>query len=239
VLVLGIYLAEKPTAVEDVVTRIKESESVEVEQRWIALGAAPISAVEDVTVRTVQERTPKFQLLNELISEVSLKAYDYIVICDDDIVCPHRFLDPLIAIQEKYGFTLAQPARTETSYTDHPIVEAHRGLIARRTQFVEIGPVFSIHCSAFDGLLPFDLRSPMGWGYEQIWAYEALERDWALGIIDGCPVDHGLRKPVANYAWRDAKKQQLELLASRPHLPLDMCFTVLDAIPRAGDADAS
>lgn len=239
VLVLGIYLAEKPTAVADVVARIKESETVDVDQRWVALGAAALPEVADVTVRVVQERTPKFQLLNELLAETPLNTYDYVVVCDDDIVCPHRFLDSLLGVQEKYGFALAQPARTEESYTDHPIVEAHRGLLARRTQFVEIGPVFSIHSSAFDVLLPFDMRSPMGWGYEQIWAYEALQHGWSLGIIDGCPVDHGLRKPVANYAWRDAKQQQLELLATRPHLPLDVCLTVTDVIPRQGTPNAS
>jgi hypothetical protein len=52
-----------------------------------------------------------------------------------------------------------------------------------------------------------------------------------MGIIDAVPVDHSLRKPVANYAWAEANQQRKDLLAVHEHYTLDQCFRVLEVIP--------
>ena len=68
------------------------------------------------------------------------------------------------------------------------------GLTARRTRFVEIGPVTAIRADAFDALLPFpDLQ--MGWGLDAYWSALAAEHGWKLGVIDAVPVRHV--QPVA------------------------------------------
>src|SRR5690606_7782779 len=141
---VGIYLLGQPNCAVDEVDVLRRTASCDLEQRWVALGGEPPAELADVTVRTVFDRTPKFQLLNELLADVDLPAYDYVVVLDDDVILPHGFLDALLAVQAEVGFALAQPARSSDSYYDHPIVEQQRGVRARRTKFVEIGPVFSV-----------------------------------------------------------------------------------------------
>ena len=63
---------------------------------------------------------------------MDLERYDYVLTVDDDIVLPDRFLDLFLGLQTMTGFALAQPARTTTSYVDHPIVIQQRGVLARR-----------------------------------------------------------------------------------------------------------
>ena len=230
VLVLGIYLANKMNTIHDIVTVFHGSSTHTVMQKWVALnGSPPDVETEAITVKILPGRVPKFQIINELLHEEKLSNYDYIILCDDDIVLPKNFVDSFIAMQSKLEFAIAQPARTINSYIDHPIVQQHIGVHARQTRFVEIGPVVSFHRSAYDFIFPFDLTSSMGWGYENAWAHEAIQRNLKMGIIDGVCVDHSIRKPVVNYQWDQADKERTEYLKKHNHLPLEECFRVLNA----------
>jgi hypothetical protein len=232
VLVFGVYLANQPNTADHIVQSLSESQCHSVDQRWVALlGDAPTPRVDDVTIASVRCKTPKFQILNELMAEIDLSAYDYVMLADDYVVLPDGFLDRYIDLQEELGFLIAQPARTSNSYIDHPIVEQQKGVLARRTMFVEIGPVVSFHRSVFNLVFPFDMTSPMGWGYENVWSRRLAKRGMKMGIIDAVPVDHSLRKPVANYAWAEANQQRKDLLAVHEHYTLDQCFRVLEVIP--------
>jgi hypothetical protein len=104
-------------------------------------------------------------------------------------------------------------------------------VIARRTRFVEIGPVVSFHRSVFPLVFPFDLTSPMGWGYENVWSYQLAKRGLRMGIIDAAPVDHSIRPPVANYSWSSGDAGREALLGRREHLTIDECMRVLEAFP--------
>jgi hypothetical protein len=231
-LVVGIYLAARPTNVEDIHARILETRCWEVDERWVALGGAPLSdELRRVTSLEARGDLGKFGLLNEVLAEVALDDYEYVLVIDDDIVVPQGFIDGLLALQRFLRFGLAQPARTSNSYIDHPIVEQQRGALARQTRFVEIGPAFSVDRTAFDLVFPFDMTSPMGWGYENVWAYEAERRGYKIGIIDAVPIDHSLRKPVTHYSWHEADTQRSHFLARNPHLPIDQCWRVLDLVP--------
>jgi glycosyltransferase involved in cell wall biosynthesis len=231
VLVLGVYLAAKPNNVADIVSVLGETGRHTVTQRWIALGGkAPAEHVGAVTVGSLAKPAPKFQIVNELLAAEKLSQYEYVMLMDDDIVLPNSFLDSFINLQERLSFAIAQPARTSNSYIDHPIVEQQQGVLARRTLFVEIGPVVSFHRSAYALAFPFDLTSPMGWGYENVWAFRIERAQMRMGIIDAVPVDHSLRKPVANYSWDEANRQRNLYLSQHEHLPLDECFRVLDVI---------
>jgi glycosyltransferase involved in cell wall biosynthesis len=230
-LVLGIYMADRPNTAEHVARTFADCRDVDIEQRWIALGGEPAHGeLGTVTSMAVSEPTPKYALLNRLLAEEDLSGYDFVVSTDDDIILPDGFPDLFLGVQAGVGFDLAQPARTPNSYVDHPIVIQQRGTVARRTLFVEIGPLVSFKREIYDLVFPFDETSAMGWGFENVWAYRLRERGKSQGIIDAVPMDHSIRKPLEHYEWADANADRERYLARHPHLPQDECIRVLDVI---------
>jgi hypothetical protein len=230
VLVAGIYLANQENAIEHIVAQCNQSQNYYVTQKWIALfGDAPSENVKTVTTMKSEKPQPKFVLLNKILSEEKLENYDYIIICDDDIKLSDDFPDDFLDLQQKYNFALAQPARTHNSYIDHPFVQQFEGLKARRTRFVEIGPVVSIRKDIFSALLPFDESAHMGWGYDFVWPCIIEKKGLRMGIIDATPVDHSMRKPVENYNYDEADKSQQEYLSKNQHLSKDEAFTILES----------
>lgn len=232
VLVVGIYLAGELNTVSDIVPILGETARYDVTQHWIALsGDAPTPEVSAVTVRHVNEMTPKFALLNELLIDANVEQYEYVLLTDDDVVFPRGFTDRFFSLQSSLGFVLAQPARTANSYIDHPIVEQQLGVLARQTMFVEIGPVVAWHRSVHQLLYPFDLSSSMGWGYENVWSYLFAQRKLKMGIIDAVPVDHSVRPVTKHYTWDAADKGRTMYLQQREHLSIEQCARVLDVVP--------
>jgi hypothetical protein len=229
VLVVGIYLANRINAISHIVSDLNKSKRHIVHQMWIAInGEAPTRCVKSVTFEKINELVPKFVLLNRLLSKALLELYEYVLICDDDIMLPENFIDDFLNVQKKYNFALAQPARTHNSYIDHPIVEQVEGLEARHTRFVEIGPLVSIRCDILPFLVPFDEATPMGWGLDFVWPVIIEKLGYRMGIIDTTPVDHSIRKPVKNYSHDVAKKYMDEFLSHNKHLSQEEAFTVLE-----------
>jgi len=233
VLVAGVYLADRENRVAHIAAEMARSARWKVEQRWVALGESPPPpGLEALTVLRISTPTPKFALLNRILEAASLAPYDYLLVCDDDVTLPDGFLDRYLEFLGEHDLALAQPARTHESFTDHPIVEQLDGLDARRTRFVEIGPVFSIRRDAMALVLPFDEASPMGWGYDFVWPVVLEEVGKHIGIVDATPVAHDLRKPVALYDHGSANAAMKAYLASRPHLSKGEAFTILEAYAR-------
>ena len=229
VLVLGIYLADRPNLVRHIVQKLGESMRYRVTQRWAALnGEAPAPHVEKVTYLKLWQRVPKFALLNRLMEGVNVADYDYILLCDDDIQLPEQFLDHLLDRQARYDFALAQPARTHDSYTDHPIVEVVDGLDARRTRFVEIGPVVSLRRDAAALLLPFDETCGMGWGLDLLWPVAMEQAGLRMGIIDATPVAHALRPAAKSYGLEEALAHMHAYLENKPHLSKEQAMVVIE-----------
>lgn len=229
-LVTGVYLADQLTNVVDIAGGLAK-EAGSPTQRWVAVGQAPpYEWLSELTVRTLDVPAPKFEILDELLRGEDLSRFEYLVVIDDDVVLPRGFVRQFLGLQRRTGFAIAQPARTLGSHVDHPIVLQQLGVLARQTLFVEAGPVVSFHRSVFDLVAPFDLTSPMGWGYENVWAHRVVERGMKMGIIDAVPVDHSLREPVAHYDWKTADQGRVALLEANEHLPLDECFRVLDVL---------
>lgn len=231
VLAAAICLADRENTARDVQLRLSESRRFDVDQAWIRVGnpSADVPPLRRPYSMAPVLR-PKYALLNELLSTVALERYDFLILLDDDILLPYGFLDAFLDLQDHLDFRIAQPARTANSYIDLPIVEEHPGLLARRTLFVEQGPVISFHRSVLPRILPFDMRSPMGWGYENVWSTLIEELGLRMGIIDATPVDHSIRRPVANYSWDEADRGRSALLAEVAHRPTPQCFSVLEAI---------
>lgn len=232
VLVAGVYLVDRENHAADIAAELARSREWEVEQRWIALGESPVpDALAPVTAWRQPTRAGKFVLLNRLLAEVAAERFDLVLFADDDIVLPPAFLDRYLELVSRHDLALAQPARTHDSYTDNWIVERLDGLAARRTRFVEIGPLFSIRRDALPLLTPFDETSPMGWGYDFVWPVVIEQGGLRMGIVDATPVAHKLRKPVAFYDDRDAAVAARVYLAEHRHLSRHDAFSIVESYP--------
>ena len=230
ILIAGIYLADKENFAVDISREFSGSKDWAVGQQWVSLGKNPPKReMASLTVQRLETPAPKFLLLNWLLKTVSLYDFEYIIISDDDIVLPPDFLDSYLAQVSRHNFAIAQPARTHDSFIDHLFVEQLDGIDARWTRFVEIGPLFSLHRSAFDYILPFDEASPMGWGNDFVWPVLAEKHGLKMGIVDAVPVAHSLRKPVAYYDHASAAKTMNDYLSRRPHLPKKDAFFILES----------
>ena len=154
----------------------------------------------------------KFQNLNALLTGAEC---DWLLVMDDDVTLPRRFLDRFIAICERFDLALAQPAQTLTSHAAWRVTRRRGGSLARETRFVEIGPVTAFRKDAAAELTPFpELR--YGWGLDLHWASLAAERGWRLGIVDAVPVRHETAPVASTYRHEDAIAEAREFLAARP-----------------------
>lgn len=227
VLVIGVYLSNRQNNVDDIIDAFSDSRFYDVSQRWIALQGPASKGARHVTMRDNVPPAPKYVLLNSLLESEDLEQFEYVITADDDIVLPRGFVDEFLFIQKKLQFCVAQPARTPNSHVDHPIVRQELDHAARQTRFVEIGPVVSFHQSAYGIVFPFDVTSPMGWGYEQVWSYEILKHEMKMGIIDNTPVDHSMRPPAAYYDMEKERERWGAFLKQHGHFTLDECYRVL------------
>lgn len=233
VLIAGIYLADKKNAALHITRELADSSNWKVEQRWVSLGERqPDADLAPLTVQVTNAPSPKFLLLNQILKAVELRDFEYVIVSDDDIVLPAGFLDSYLALVSRHNLAVAQPARTHDSYIDHRFVEQLDGIDARWTRFVEIGPLFSLHRSAFDHFLPFDEASPMGWGCDYVWPLVAEKHELKMGIVDAVPVAHNMRKPVAYYDHGTTGNAMRDYLAERPHLSKKDAFFILESYAR-------
>jgi len=172
----------------------------------------------DVDVRLAPGSTGagKWENLNAALRAHPPAGVDWLVLLDDDIALPRGFLDLFLLAAERAGLRLAQPAHAFASHAAWPVTRRRPGLMARRTRFVEIGPVTALHSDAFPALLPFpELR--MGWGLDAHWSAAAARAGLALGIVDVTPVRHP--HPVASAYPRAAALAEAEaFLAGRPYV---------------------
>ena len=149
----------------------------------------------------------KWANVNAALEAAPPTGADWLLIVDDDVVLPRGFLDVFIAAAEAFGFELAQPAHAFASHAAWDVTRRRPGVLARRTRFVEIGPITAISARAAAELLPFpDLR--MGWGLDGAWSALAAEHRWPIGIVDVTPIRH--LRPVASSYPRDAAIAEAE-----------------------------
>ncbi len=149
----------------------------------------------------------KWANVNAALAAAPPAAADWLLIVDDDVVLPRGFLDRFLLLAEAFGFRLAQPAHAFASHAAWDVTRRRPGVLARRTRFVEIGPVTALSAAATAELLPFpDLR--MGWGLDARWSAIAAERGWPIGVVDATPVRH--LRPVASGYPRDAAIAEAE-----------------------------
>lgn len=213
VLVIGIYLTDYSNQAEHLIAQFSKSKQHNVDQKWIAIGKANVPHfLAENTILHLKEKTPKFKLLNEIISEIDIEAYDYIIFTDDDIAIHDNFIDVYINVLEKYDLKIAQPSRVAHSFNMHNIVLQRKNCVARVTNFVEIGPIFSFHKSIFQEVLPFPKNAEMGWGLDYIWPKIAEKNNFSIGIVDLITVDHSYRPQSKTYSNQKSMEQMDNLL---------------------------
>jgi GT2 family glycosyltransferase len=144
----------------------------------------------EVTMRTVAMGTGgKFEHLNALLEEHPADGFDWLLVIDDDVVLPRRFLDRFVHCAEDAGLLLAQPAHRPHSHAAFGVTRRRPGGAVRESHFVEIGPVTAFAAATFDTLLPFPALR-MGWGLDAHWGALAGARGWPIGIVDATPILH-------------------------------------------------
>ena len=229
VLALGVYLSEGVHSAEHIAAALASGgPGIEVVQRWAAIG--PISTNPELASLTVVqsvEMQPKFELVNRALLGVEISAFDYVLVCDDDIYLPDGFLASFLAYQEAFDLALAQPARAWHSHFDHAFALRRPWLLARRTRFVECGPLISIRRDAATFLVPFSDPAQL-WGLDLVWPVEIERRGLKMGIIDAIAVDHSLRPQAAAYDKEQQDAAMHRFLARVDHLPMKEAFIVLD-----------
>jgi hypothetical protein len=156
----------------------------------------------------------KFENLNELIGD---ERADWLLIADDDVTLPERFLDRMIALAELFELQMAAPAQSLASHAAWRVTRRRPRSIVRETSFVEIGPVTLIGEQAAQALVPFPpLR--YGWGLDLAWAATAAERGWRLGIADALPVRHDAATVGSAYPAAAAIEEARAFLSTHPYL---------------------
>jgi hypothetical protein len=186
----------------------------------------PALASEHHRLRTsfgdLREGVGKFERLNELIDSDA----DWLIVIDDDVVLPPRFIDRFVAACEQLKLDLAQPAQTLASHAAWRVVRRRPFALARVTRFVEIGPVTAFRRKVAAELLPFPpLR--YGWGLDLHWAALADERGWRCGVIDALAVRHEGTPVARSYSPDAAIEEAQRFLADRPYLPSSSVQEVL------------
>ena len=108
----------------------------------------------------------RFALLNRLIGELPEDG-SHLVITDDDVTFAPGSLATLVKTSAHFGIDLAQPAHGPLSHCSFDYNRFQRGVIGRRTMWVEIGPTVLFGPKARDELLPLPENSTMGWARRQ------------------------------------------------------------------------
>ena len=145
----------------------------------------------------------KFQNINACLQDLNINDYDWLLVIDDDITVPHRFLDKFIYLAEKTALKLCQPAHLFHSYQYYAITQRVWNSLPRTTHYVECGSVTAFHRDLYPFVLPFaDLR--WAWGNDVVWAERARNNDLRIGIIDGTPIEH-LRPVAVSYSSKLAR----------------------------------
>jgi glycosyltransferase involved in cell wall biosynthesis len=171
----------------------------------------------------VRERAPggdgKFANLDALLDGAPLESFDWVLLLDDDVVLPRRFLGGFLCLAERFHLRIAAPAHRIRSHAAWRLTRRRWATVARETAFVEIGPVTALHRDTFAALLPFP-DVGMGWGLDAHWSWLARERGWRIGVIDLFAVAHLVAPAAAGYSQDAAIAQARTFLADHPYLPV-------------------
>jgi GT2 family glycosyltransferase len=129
----------------------------------------------------------RLPLLNRAVAAMELPADAWLMISDDDVALERARVEDVVRLAQLAGFDVAQPTHGRRSPRSWP-VNRHRPLSwARRTRFVETGPLLVFSPTARAACLPLPEHLGMGWGSEATWGTR-LELD--TGVLDAVTMRH-------------------------------------------------
>ncbi len=171
----------------------------------------------------------KLENINQLCASHQLSAHDWLIMTDDDIVLPHRFLDMFIAACCLFDFKIAMPSHRFDSYSGYDVTRRHWNTLARQVGFVESGPLVAIHRVAHEWIFPLPhLR--YGWGVDVHWSLLADREGWSMGAVDATPIAHV--SPIgAAYPRAVAAEEACQYLVERGHLSREATFRTIQSYP--------
>ncbi len=216
VLVLSIY---RPGSLLPRATARLRSERHDVRLAFGATGAPDAALAAETALSGLTGG--KFENLNHLLAAAPPVAeHDWLIVADDDVELAPRFLDRFVALCERLELDVAQPAQTLRSHSAWRVTRRRPFSLARRTDYVEVGPVTAFSRRAAIELTPFpELR--FGWGLDNHWGALARERGWRLGIVDSLPVRHEAQRIAATYSHAEAIEEGRRFLAGKPYVPTE------------------
>lgn len=129
----------------------------------------------------------RLELLNRLTSRT--RRDGPLVVADDDVSFSSGDLRRLLRIARLGRLDLCQPAHDGSSAATHWITGRHPESIARRTKFVEVGPLLVISRRLRPLVTPFPEQYGMGWGLDVVWS-DLVSEGWHLGVVDRVTVTH-------------------------------------------------
>lgn len=192
VLIVGIEVPSRAADIHSVIDKLRQDS-----RHAVTVSIAPMGD------------KGKFANIDDAIAgaPMPLSDYDWLVIVDDDIAFELRFLDDLIAVAARADLALAQPAHGIASHATYSITRRRFGTLARRTDFVEIGPLTLVRSDLFADLIPFP-PSRWCWGIDLVWSEVVRRRGLRMGVVDAAPVRH-LRPVAVSYnmdaAWEEGR----------------------------------
>jgi hypothetical protein len=151
----------------------------------------------------------RLALLNRLYEAVAPRLRGPLVFSDDDVVFVRGGLGRLLRAVTHCGFAIAQPAHAAGSQMSYEFTRVRPLTLARRTTFVEIGPMVVVSESWRHRVLPFPDDFGMGWGLDLLW-HDLAREGCQLGIVDAVTIRH-LATPGAAYDT-DVEQQRLVAL---------------------------
>lgn len=155
-------------------------------------------------------RGRKFPSLHTLFHEGSrFWDYEYIGLCDDDLLVTWRDLNRLFATCREFDLWLAQPSLSRDSHIAHAVTKHQPNYRLRYVSFVEaMFPVF--HRDALRICMPSFGQAVLGHGVDNIWPKLLGEPQNRLAVIDDVQVKH-TRPFGAKYDVEQFIKAGLEL----------------------------
>lgn len=131
----------------------------------------------------------RMPLLGSLIESARPGRGQPVLLFDDDVSFVGADVSAFIAAARAGAFDLAMPAHAAGSNWTFRVTVQRQFSTARRTSFVEVGPVVFLSPRAFDLVWPFPGTARMGWGLDVRWS-ALSERGLRLGVVDATPVAH-------------------------------------------------
>ena len=161
----------------------------------------------------------RFELHNRLLAGLELPDDAWALALDDDVRFKRGTVQDLARAAVRMQLDLAQPAHAWNSEVIHRYTRRRALMLARRTSFVEMGPMALFGPRGRERLLPWpeSLGWP-GWGLEWSWNREELN-GLRFGIVDAVTIVHTQRVAASGYSVVAAARQDEALMREAGFAP--------------------